>query len=79
MLGTFIDTIIICTITGLVIITSGTWTSGESGAALTSMAFQEALPGVGNYLVAIALAVLPLQPSLAGRSTASAVSSSCSA
>ena len=39
------------------IITSGTWTSGESGAALTSMAFQEALPGVGNYLVAIALAV----------------------
>ena len=57
MLGTFIDTIIICTITGLVIITSGTWTSGESGAALTSMAFQEALPGVGNYLVAIALAV----------------------
>jgi AGCS family alanine or glycine:cation symporter len=40
-----------------VIITSGTWTSGESGAALTSMAFQEALPGVGNYLVAIALAV----------------------
>src|SRR6056297_1520839 len=57
MLGTFIDTIVICTITGLVIITSGTWTSGESGAALTSMAFQEALPGVGNYLVAIALAV----------------------
>jgi AGCS family alanine or glycine:cation symporter len=57
MLGTFIDTIIICSITGLVIITSGTWTSGESGAALTSMAFAEALPGVGNYLVAISLAI----------------------
>ncbi|WP_111493237.1 MULTISPECIES: alanine/glycine:cation symporter family protein [Marinobacter] len=57
MLGTFIDTIIICTITGLVIITSGVWTSGESGAALTSMAFAHALPSVGNYLVAIALAV----------------------
>ncbi|BES69298.1 sodium:alanine symporter family protein [Marinobacter nanhaiticus D15-8W] len=57
MLGTFIDTIVICTITGLVIITSGAWTSGESGAALTSMAFANALPGVGNYLVAIALAI----------------------
>ncbi|MBZ2169714.1 alanine/glycine:cation symporter family protein [Marinobacter sp. F4216] len=57
MLGTFIDTIIICTITGLVIITSGVWTSGVSGAELTSMAFAEALPGVGNYLVAIALAI----------------------
>ena len=57
MLGTFIDTIIICTITGLVIITSGAWTSGESGAALTSMAFSQALPGVGDYIVAIALAV----------------------
>ncbi|MGO3296701.1 MAG: alanine/glycine:cation symporter family protein [Marinobacter sp.] len=57
MLGTFIDTIIICTITGLVIITSGVWTSGESGAALTSMAFSHALPGVGDYVVAIALAV----------------------
>jgi len=57
MLGTFIDTIIICSITGLVIITSGLWTGGESGAALTSAAFAAALPGVGNYLVAIALAI----------------------
>ena len=36
MLGTFIDTIIVCSITGLAIIASGAWTSGESGAALTS-------------------------------------------
>ncbi|MFC6673039.1 alanine/glycine:cation symporter family protein [Marinobacterium aestuariivivens] len=57
MLGTFIDTIMICTITGLVIVTSGVWTGGESGAALTSAAFAAALPGVGNYLVAIALAI----------------------
>jgi AGCS family alanine or glycine:cation symporter len=57
MLGTFIDTILICSITGLVIVTSGTWTSGESGAALTSAAFAQALPGLGNYLVAIALAI----------------------
>lgn len=57
MLGTFIDTIIICSITGLVIITSGTWTSGTEGASLTSLAFADALPGVGNYVVAFALAI----------------------
>ncbi|MGO1298112.1 MAG: alanine/glycine:cation symporter family protein [Vibrio sp.] len=57
MLGTFIDTILICTITGLVIIISGQWTSGESGAALTSAAFDQILPGVGGYIVAIALAI----------------------
>lgn len=64
MLGTFIDTIIICTITGLVIITSGVWTSGESGAALTSMAFRTALPGFGNYIVAISLAVFAFTTTL---------------
>ncbi|MGF2687244.1 alanine/glycine:cation symporter family protein [Marinobacter sp. DUT-3] len=57
MLGTLIDTLIVCSITGLVIITSGAWDSGESGAALTSTAFGLALPGVGNYLVAISLAL----------------------
>jgi AGCS family alanine or glycine:cation symporter len=57
MLGTFIDTIIVCSITGLVIITTGVWTSGATGAALTSAAFAEALPGLGNYIVAISLAI----------------------
>lgn len=57
MLGTFIDTIIVCSITGLVIITSGAWTSGETGAALTSLAFEGGLPGFGNYVVAISLAI----------------------
>ena len=57
MLGTFLDTLIVCSVTGLVIVTSGLWTSGESGAALTSAAFALALPGVGNYIVAISLAI----------------------
>jgi len=57
MLGTFIDTLIICTMTGLAIITSGAWTSGASGASLTAAAFEQALPGVGGYLVAISLAI----------------------
>jgi AGCS family alanine or glycine:cation symporter len=57
MLGTFIDTLIVCTFTGLAIITSGAWTTGESGAALTSAAFEITLPGAGGYLVAASLAV----------------------
>lgn len=56
MLGTFIDTILICSITGLAIIVSGVWTSGENGAALTAMAFSHAFP-IGNYIVAIALVI----------------------
>ncbi|MBV7317546.1 sodium:alanine symporter family protein [Shewanella sp. NIFS-20-20] len=56
MLGTFIDTIIVCSITGLAIVVTGAWTSGEDGAALTSLAFSHALP-IGNYIVAIALAI----------------------
>lgn len=39
MLGTFIDTIIVCTLTALCILTSGAWISGATGAPLTSMAF----------------------------------------
>jgi AGCS family alanine or glycine:cation symporter len=57
MLGTFIDTIIICSITGLVIITSGAWTLGETGASLSSLAFETGLPGVGNYVVTIGLSI----------------------
>jgi AGCS family alanine or glycine:cation symporter len=57
MMGTFIDTLIICTMTGLAIISSGAWTTGESGADLTSAAFETSLPGIGNYLVAISLVV----------------------
>ncbi len=57
MLGTFIDTIIICSITGLVIITSGVWTSGATGASLSSAAFESALPGIGSYVVTLGLTV----------------------
>lgn len=57
MIGTFIDTIIICSMTGLAIICSGVWTSGAKGASLSTAAFESALPGVGGYLVAIALIV----------------------
>lgn len=57
MMGTFIDTIIICSMTGLTIICSGVWTSGEKGASLSAAAFESALPGVGGYLLALALLI----------------------
>ncbi len=57
MLGTFIDTLIICSITGLVIVTSGVWKTGIDGAALTSAAFSQSLTGLGGYVVSISLAV----------------------
>ncbi|MAB97739.1 MAG: sodium:alanine symporter family protein [Pseudomonadaceae bacterium] len=57
MLGTFIDTLVICTMTGLVIICSGVWTSGTSGAALSAAAFDSAMPGIGGPILTIALVV----------------------
>jgi len=57
MMGTFIDTLIICTMTGLAIICSGVWTSGLTGAALSSAAFESAMPGIGHYLLTTALVV----------------------
>ncbi|MBQ0721225.1 MAG: sodium:alanine symporter family protein [Gammaproteobacteria bacterium] len=55
MLGTFIDTLIICTMTGLVIILTGVWTGEAQAAAMTASAFASAFPDVGDKFVAITL------------------------
>jgi alanine or glycine:cation symporter, AGCS family len=56
MTQTFIDTIIVCTMTGLVILVSGVWDTGATGAALTTQAFSTALPGdEGGIVVAVSL------------------------
>lgn len=57
MLGTFIDTIIVCSVTGLAIILTGVWTTGVKGAALTIAAFDQAMPEAGGVVVSIAQAV----------------------
>lgn len=57
MMGTFIDTIIVCTMTGLAIVVSGVWNSGASGALLSTQSFEAAMPGIGKYLLAISLAL----------------------
>lgn len=53
MLGPFIDTILICTMTALVIITTGQWANGETGAVLTMTSFEVALPGYGQWMVVV--------------------------
>ena len=55
MTGTFLDTIIVCSITGLVLAITGVWTSGKSGASLTSLAFETGLPGFGGLIVTIGI------------------------
>lgn len=57
MMGTFIDTIIVCTMTGLAIVVSGVCNSGASGALLSTQSFEAAMPGIGKYLLAISLAL----------------------
>jgi AGCS family alanine or glycine:cation symporter len=57
MLGTFIDTLVVCTMTALVIVMTGAWSSGENGAALSTLAFNTGLPGWGGYIVVFGLAI----------------------
>ena len=55
MIGPFIDTIVICTMTALVIILTGAWKMDLNGAALSASAFEIGLPGLGKYIVAFGL------------------------
>ncbi len=45
MSGTFLDTLIVCSLTALALASTGTWVSGETGVALTMQAFSAGLPG----------------------------------
>lgn len=57
MTGTFIDTIVICTMTGIAILLTNSHTSGLEGAAMTTLAFNKGLfiPVIGKYIVNIGL------------------------
>jgi len=58
MTQTFIDTIVVCSFTGLTILVTGAWQQGLNGAPLTAAAFSEGLPGEwGGYIVTISLAM----------------------
>lgn len=58
MTGTFIDTIVICSMTGISIVLTGTWNTGLEGVAITTAAFQKGLPfppAVASFVLVICL------------------------
>lgn len=64
MLGPFIDTIIVCTMTALIIVLTGAFESGLTGADLTANAFNIGLPGPGGYIVAIGIIFFALSTAI---------------
>jgi len=52
--GTFWDTVVVCAITGIVIVNSGEWTTGAQGASLTKAAFSD-IPVVGPIVLTVGL------------------------
>ncbi len=57
MTQTFIDTLVVCTMTALVILTADSWTMGVSASSLTSASMAETLGSAGSVIVAIATAL----------------------
>lgn len=61
MLGPFIDTIIVCTLTALAILITGVWqTTDSNGVTLTANAFQSAFPGFGHYILMICILIFSI-------------------
>lgn len=61
MLGPFIDTIVVCTLTGLAILLTDVWqTSDSNGVTLTATAFQEAFPGYGTYILMLCILIFAI-------------------
>lgn len=56
MLGTFIDTLIVCSITGIAIIASGVWQGEAKGAPMSQAAFASALP-YGDVIITVAIVI----------------------
>lgn len=57
MTQTFIDTLVVCTMTAMVILTSSAWMQGVSPAELTSLSIGETLGSTGSVIVAISIAL----------------------
>lgn len=55
MTGTFLDTMVVCSITGLSIILSGAWTGPAKGALMTQFAWSDVYPLTGSYIMTVCL------------------------
>lgn len=61
MLGPFIDTIIVCTLTALCILVTGVWQSSDTnGVSLTASAFSSSIPSIGSYILLLCIAVFSI-------------------
>jgi len=58
MMGPFIDTLVVCTMTALAILVTGVWTSGDvNGISLTASAFKEAMGPIGVYVLMLCVLI----------------------
>ncbi|AMA71528.1 MULTISPECIES: alanine/glycine:cation symporter family protein [Aneurinibacillus] len=55
MTGTFIDTIIVCSITGLALVTTGVWEMGKTGVEATTLAFRSVFGSTGSVILAVSI------------------------
>lgn len=61
MLGPAIDTLVVCTLTALAILVTGVWEStSDNGVTLTASAFNDAIPGIGPYLLMICVFIFSI-------------------
>lgn len=61
MLGPAIDTLLICSLTGMAILVTDVWkTTDANGVSLTAAAFSESIPVFGNYLLLICIAIFSI-------------------
>nr|WP_321234212.1 alanine/glycine:cation symporter family protein [uncultured Psychroserpens sp.] len=61
MLGPVIDTLIVCTLTALAILVTGVWeTTSNNGVSLTASAFEDAMPGYGQYLLMVCVFIFSI-------------------
>ncbi|MEE2986545.1 MAG: sodium:alanine symporter family protein [Nitrospinota bacterium] len=66
MSGTFLDTLVVCSLTALALSSTGVWVSGETGVALTIQAFSAGLPGIwGNVIVTLGVTTFAFSSILA--------------
>lgn len=54
-LQVFIDTLVVCSLTGFAILCTGAWKAGQTGVELTNVAFEQALGSIGRYVVSISV------------------------
>jgi len=61
MLGSAIDTLVVCTLTDLCVLVTGIWkTTDVNGVALTTAAFEDSIPYVSDYLLLLCIAAFSI-------------------